>query len=84
MHVQKTHPVGRKPTLYRKYAQMIVDKYECLKNKGVGVSCVYVSILLYNSNYLVFLQHICYIVFFYIENGERSNCQEIAEPRSIH
>jgi hypothetical protein len=51
MHVQKTHPVGRKPTLYRKYAQMIVDKYERLKNKGVGVSCIYVSILLYNSNY---------------------------------
>ncbi len=39
------------------YAQMIVDKYECLKDKGIGVSCVYVSILLYNSNYLVFLQH---------------------------
>ena len=81
MHLQQTHPVGRKPKLYRKYAQMLVDKYECLQDKGVGVTCVYVSC--YYSNYFFFISIGLIVFFYYIGIGERSNREKTAEPRGV-
>lgn len=75
-HLMRTHPKNRTKGHYRTYAEMIVNKYSCLKDRNA--SCPYVSFLISIFALLIFSKYT------FLDYRERKSWQSHTELDSQH